>query len=130
MKNIPVSEWKHELYLSIGVVFLIPSEIQERCGVAFSSIEEDLGLMDIAWIEIADGTRYLLSRYQETSVHISEASAIPEARPEEVLFHSLIEALGLDPKFGKTMAELNEEDADTIFRKSGQVKSNSGWPAL
>lgn len=76
-------------------ISLLPEELERRCGIKFFEILEDLGPMDVALIQLSDGTRYILQRYQESPVEATKVLGIKDGKDTSGAIRKLFDCLGL-----------------------------------
>ena len=64
-QQIHLNDWERGPFVPIAIIGPEPPELNEICQIEFHEIMEDLGLMDIAFIELPNGIRFLLHRYRD-----------------------------------------------------------------
>lgn len=86
-------------YSVVAGISLLPEDLAERCGITFHEVVEDLGLMDIAFVELPDGERYILQRYRDAPVAATQVFGIKNDPDLPRAVGRLFECMGLDQSF-------------------------------
>lgn len=94
--QIDPDDWESGPYLPVAVIAPLPEELKRGCNIKLHEILEDLGLVDIAFIELPDGARYIFNRYRDNPGPGTMIHGLKDVPDIAQSVRSLLQCIGVD----------------------------------